>query len=116
MSDTIEPTEAEARRLITETLVWEGVTILISYEPDWMGLAAKGIGWPHSHLEIQVVEPKGAPLPLTDTGYLSQFLEVGEAEEAGGPSALIRAQLEEFAQTKTWHVRRARWEQRDLFG
>ena len=110
-----ETMDAGDRLLRTETLLWEGVTILVSYEPDWMGLAAKGIGWPYSHLEIQVVEPKGAPLPLTDTGYLSQFLEVGEAEDAGGPAALVRAQLEEFSYTKSWRVRQARWEQRDLF-
>ena len=116
MLEELSSEVTEARNITTETFVWEGVTILVSYEPDWLGLGAKGIGTPYAHLEVQVLEPKGAPLPITETGYKSEFCSVGEVEEAGGPVAIVTALLEEFAETKTWRVRRARWEQQDLFG
>lgn len=116
MSEDLNAEAAEARVITTETFVWEGVTILVSYEPDWLGLGAKGVGEGYAHLEVQVLEPKGAPLPITDTGYKSEFCDIGEVEEAGGPIAIVTALLEEFADTKTWRVRRARWEQQDLFG
>ena len=58
---------------------------------------------------------KGAPLPVSDTGYWSEFLSIGEAEEEGGPVVLASSLLEEFSKTQTWRVRRAKWEQGDLF-
>jgi hypothetical protein len=70
----------------------------------------------YSHLELGVLEPKGAPLPVTDTGYWSEFLSVGEAEEEGGPAALATSLLDEMARSKSWRVRWAKWEQGDLFG
>ena len=113
---SLTTSEAPRRTILTETVVWEGITILVSFEPDWLGLGAAALDDDAcAHLELQVLEPKGAPLPLTDTGYWSDFLSLSEAQEAGGPAAVAVELLEEFAQTQTWRVRRARWEQRDLF-
>jgi len=103
------------RTIICGQLVWNGITVLVSYEPDWLGLAAAGFQEPYAHLELQVLSPEGAPLPVSETGYWSEFLSVGEAEEDGGPVALATALLDEFSNTQTWRVRWARWEQGDLF-
>jgi hypothetical protein len=104
------------REISTETFTWNGITVLVSFEPDWLGLSAAGFEDPCSHLELQVLEPQGAPLPVTDTGYWSEFLDFGEAEEAGGAKSIAVSLLDEFAETQTWRVRWAKWEQRDLFG
>lgn len=55
-------------------------------------------------------EPEGAPLPLTDDGYWSDFVSPAEVSAAGGPKALAFALLSEFSNTQTWRVRCARWE------
>lgn len=113
---TIESLSGQDRSITTEMLVWEGVTIRVCFEADWLGLKASGAGRPWSHLELQVIEPPGAPLPVTDTGYWSEFLSPGEAEQAGGPLAMVANLLDEMSHSRTWRVRRARWEQQDLFG
>jgi len=110
-----EASAAARRTILCDSLVWNGITLLVSYEPDWLGLAAAGFQEPYAHLELQVLHPEGAPLPVSDTGYWSEFLSIGEAEEDGGHVALATALLEEFSNTQTWRVRWARWEQRDLF-
>lgn len=113
---TIESPSGQDRSITSEMLVWEGITIRVCFEADWLGLEASGAGRPWSHLELQVVDPPGAPLPVTETGYWSEFLSPGEAGEAGGPVALVVALLDEMSGSKAWRVRRARWEQQDLFG
>jgi hypothetical protein len=107
---------AAGRRITTELLVWNDITVLVSFEPDWLNLAAGGFDSPWAHLELQVLEPRGAPLPVSDTGYWSEFFDLSEAEEAGGACALAASYLTEMAVSQSWLVAWARWEQRDLFG
>jgi hypothetical protein len=96
-------------RLQKEQLVWEGLTLAISYAPK-----ASFSG--HAHLQVQVTAPeRDAPLPITDTGYRSHFLLRGIVEEVGGPSAYVRAWLDEAAGNPKWKRVRDRWRQRDLF-
>ena len=104
------------RRITTEALVLNEITILVSYEADWLGLFSGGFDDPCSHLELQVLHPVGAPMPLGDGAYWSEFLDCGEAEEAGGPALLASALLDEFSDRLSWRVAWARWEQRDLYG
>ena len=114
---TSEQVSTSGRRtIVCDTLVWNDITILVSFEPDWLGLGAAGFEEPCAHMELQVLDPVGAPLPVSDTGYWSEFLSIGEAEEKGGACTLAVSLLEEFANSQTWRVRWARWEQRDLFG
>lgn len=104
------------RAITTETLVWNDTLILVSYEADWFGLSALGLDEPYAHLELQVLAPREAPLPVTDTGYRSEFLDCGLVEEAGGPLEFVREWLDGMSDSQAWRVARARWEQRDLFG
>lgn len=110
-----EGSNAWKRRITTEALVWNEITILVSYEADWLGLSAGGFEDPCAHLELQVLHPMGAPMPLGDGGYWSEFVALGEAEEAGGPVQLASALLNEFSDRQSWRVAWARWEQRDLY-
>jgi hypothetical protein len=89
-------------------LVWDGLTLSIRYEPSsYVGYA---------HLQVQVTAPeRGAPLPITETGYRSHFLPRGEVEMAGGPAAFVRNWLDEAARSPAWHRRRFRWRQLELF-
>jgi hypothetical protein len=72
-------------RSTVETMDWRGMLVQVSYNPDWssMNLIA--------HLEIETQEPVRAPLPLTETGYLSRFIGQGVVEEAGGPASYVWA-------------------------
>jgi hypothetical protein len=107
---TIAVSTPWVRFIATDIFVWEGLTILLSYEPDWMGLGGRGVGTPLAHLELQVVAPRGAPIPLSDTGYWSEFFEPNEDDDGDTPRALALALLQEFSDAQTWRVARARWE------
>ncbi len=58
-----------------QNIYWQDVKVEIRYTPDWSGYSkstggAEGI----THIEIRSVEPKNAPLPITETGYRSEFM------------------------------------------
>jgi len=99
---------------LTERLVWEGLALAITYEAHWLDRASAQ-SFSHAHLEVRVVEPAGAPLPITNTGYRSHFVRDGIVEEAGGPAAYVRRWLDEVARQPSWPRIRDRWRQYDLF-
>ena len=104
------------RRITTVPLVWNEITILVSYEPDWLGRSSEGLSSPYSFLELQVLHPAGAPIPLSENGYWSEFLSPGEAEACGGPLTVAAGLLDEMSEHQSWRVAWARWEQRELSG
>jgi hypothetical protein len=110
---SIERSAVRQRRVTTEALVWNEITIVVSYEADWLGLRSARFARAFSHLELQVLHPMGAPMPLGHGGYWSEFLEPGQVEAVGGPLTLALALLKEFADCQAWRVAWARWEQRD---
>ena len=97
-----------AARPKADKLQWEGVTLAVAYEPRWLESET-------AHLEVRVQAPKGAPLPITETGYRSHFLPCGAVEDAGGPITFVRAWLDEAAKSAAWRRVRNRWRQLDLF-
>jgi hypothetical protein len=70
-------------------------------------------GW--SHIELRVVKPKGRPVPITNTGYLSHFLDETDLKAAGGAVAFFREWLDREADSKAYRKALARWQQLDLF-
>jgi hypothetical protein len=86
------------RDIVTEILEWQGVTIEIGYEAEWLGCDCT------AHLELRVRHPEGAPLPVTETGYRSHFLPREAVEDAGGPAAYVTAWLDEDAKSKSWRA------------
>lgn len=103
---------ADKRHIITEALVWEGVTLSIAYESSWLAMSDD---YGPAHLEVHVIEPERAPLPITETGYRSHFLARGLVEEAGGPVAYVRAWLDEAAREPEWKQAQGRRAQLSLF-
>jgi hypothetical protein len=51
---------------------WQGIRLCIRYAPvKWNVI---------SHIEIEAIEPERAPLPITQTGYLSHHIPIGSVE------------------------------------
>lgn len=87
---------------------WRHLKLRVKHTRNYIGR-----GW--SHLELRVVSPKGAPCPLTSTGYLSHFLDETELNAAGGPVAYFTAWLDREAKTTAWAKADYAWRQGDLF-
>jgi hypothetical protein len=68
------------------------------------------------HIEIITRSPKRAPLPITDTGYLSHFIGAAQLEAAGGPEAFVADWLKRASADPLWRRREAQKLQGDLFG
>ena len=96
------------RKTATHKLVWRHATCRVRHTRDYISK-----GW--SHIELTVVSPKGAPLPITSTGYLSHFLDEADLTAAGGPVAFFLAWLHREASSKAWHRAEFAWRQGDLF-
>jgi hypothetical protein len=58
--------------------------------------------------------PKGAPLPVTETGYRSEFVAHEVIETAGGVSSYVRSWLDREAKTKAWDRLEFKWRQLEL--
>ena len=84
------------------------MTCRVRHTPNYIST-----GW--SHIEIAVVTPKGAPLPITDTGYRSHFLDEELLNKAGGPVAFFSRWIVQEATTKQWAKVEYKWRQLELF-
>jgi hypothetical protein len=100
------------RDIATETFLWRGIMIQVDYEADWLGAAARGSTHATAHLQLRSISRERAQLPVTETGYRSHFLPMGEAEASGGPAAYVIAWLDYMAQSAEW--RRHEQESRQL--
>jgi len=94
---------------------WQGIVLSVSYEPDWLELGTKFGDVSNAHLEIQAVTPERSALPITDTGYRSQFLSRTLIEQAGGPVAYAKAWLDHAAKAPAWKKRQEQSRQLSLF-
>jgi hypothetical protein len=97
-----------ARTKTTHRLVWRDVTCRITHTPDYISK-----GW--THLELIVMKPKGAPVPITSTGYLSHFLDEDLLAKHRGPVAFFLGWIEREARTKRWAKAEFKWRQLELF-
>ncbi len=107
MRKTAAKTKARPRKSV-EKFTWRGIELSATHSPDYISA-----GW--SHIELRVVKPKGRPVPITDTGYLSHFLDENDLKAAGGPAAFFLAWLDREADSKAYRKALARWQQLDLF-
>lgn len=85
-----------SRSIITIAFDWQGIALSVTYEPNWLDLESADV----AHLQIESVDH--VRLPITETGYRSQFLSPEEVEQAGGPVAFATAWLDEMARSKEW--------------
>lgn len=56
-----------------------------------------------------------APIPITETGYLSHFIATVELVNAGGAVTFVTAWLDREASSKAWRKREFARRQGDLF-
>ena len=96
-------------------ITWHGIQIEITYTPDTSPAFRKSYGRALDHLEIRSLVPAREPLPITETGYLSQFYARNVIEEGGGPAALVLAWLDHYAQSPVWQAQQISRQQLDLF-
>lgn len=107
MSKAPAKTKARPRKSV-EKFTWRGIEMSATHSPNYISA-----GW--SHIELRVVKPKGRPVPITNTGYLSHFLDEADLKAAGGPVAFFRAWLDREVDSKAYRKALARWQQLDLF-
>lgn len=80
---------------IEHIIDWQGITLSVAYTP-------KG-RIPVHHLEIRVLKPQGAALPVTATGYRSHFFD-DDVAEFGGAIGYVIAWLDDAAAKTTGWV------------
>lgn len=100
------------RNIITTRIDWRGITLRISYEPNWLN---SNSDYHPAHLQIEAVSPARAELPITETGYRSHFVDPGRIEDAGGPVAYAITWLNAVAAEKWWREREQASRQLALF-
>jgi hypothetical protein len=86
----------------------ETVRLKITHSRDYLGQG-------QDHVEVESIAPAKAPLPITETGYRSNFIASLELMNDGGPVTFVTAWLDCEARGKDWQKVIARKRQRDLF-
>lgn len=74
------------------TIAWRGVTVEVTFTPAKFGMT--------DHIELRTADK--TPLPVTETGYRSHFLPLGNVAAAGGAVALVTAWLDHEAKQTGW--------------
>ncbi len=92
---------AAERNIVVDVLLWQGVTIEVSYEESWLGME-RSHDRAIAHLSITAIEPKRSRLPISETGYRSHFVHPDEVAADGGPLAYVRARLDGMARSREW--------------
>lgn len=96
-------------------LDWQGILIEVRYCPSWSSAYKRAYGRGMAHIELETIEPAGAVLPLTTTGYRSIFEFADSIEEAGGAAAYVLDALEVAAPDPKWKAQEAAARQYALF-
>jgi hypothetical protein len=79
---------------------WHGITVSVAFDPDWLPAYRNVYGVTLWHLQIRSGD--GLPLPITETGYKSEFVSGHIMATWEGPEAYVRAWLEEASADPVW--------------
>jgi hypothetical protein len=90
-----------------EVIDWQGISLSVDYSPNSFGTGVH-------HIEIRVLQPEGALIPVTDSGYRSHFFSEA-VEHFGGPGGYVLAWLDHHAASPEWKRREAEARQLRLF-
>lgn len=101
------------RYIEEHTAQWRGVSLRITWEPHWLNT---GASIEPGHLTITSVKPARAPLPITETGYLSWFTAPTLVRDGGGPVAFVLCWLDAEASGPAWAQAETDRQQLSLFG
>lgn len=80
-------------------IVWQGIAITLTHEPNWLNLATNGVA---TSTHLSIAADSGVPLPISETGYKSSFVDPADIDAAGGPAAYVVAWLDYAAQSREW--------------
>lgn len=92
-------------------IIWDNITIEITYTQSYSRVYEEIQGYPIAHLELRADEP----LPVTETGYRSLFTPAPEIEDRGGAEAFTKAWLDSAAQYPAWQNYQEERKQLSLF-
>lgn len=73
-------------------MIWRSIPIEITYTPDKFGMV--------DHIELRTGNK--APLPVTETGYRSNFMDRGAVAHHGGAVTFVIAWLDHEANRTGW--------------
>lgn len=91
---------------------WNGIEIEIRWNPDYLVYDDQT----HmAHLEVMSVKPERAPLPITETGYKSHFIQVSAVDRYDSPEAYVEAWLTHASYDPAWREAQAAKAQLSLF-
>lgn len=93
---------------------WRGITIEVSYEPNWLNLS-EAFGEPVAHVQVRSVTPERTPLPFTETGYRSAYPRTAAVMDEGGSVGFVLRWLDETARSPEWVAREESARQLALF-
>jgi hypothetical protein len=96
------------RRRTTLSFTWRDIALKITVTED-------AVFPGNTQLELIVVKPKGAPVPITSSGYYCHYMPAELLAANGGPVAFFADWLDREARTKRWQAEEFRWRQGDLF-
>jgi len=91
---------------------WNGIEIEIRWNADYLAFEGRP---DMGHLEIESLSPRRAPLPMTETGYRSHFIEADEVDRFDGPEGYVEAWITELSATTAWRQTDAAARQLALF-
>jgi hypothetical protein len=100
------------REIQSFEIAWQGIAIAVTYERNAKGLADSEVAT-SAHLAITAEMRR--PLPFTESGYLSRFVDPADIDAEGGPAAYVLTWLEHAARSPQWRNRRVAGEQLALF-
>lgn len=92
---------------IRTKITWREWTLEVRYTSNYLSHG-------QDHIEVKVKTPKGAPIPITATGYRPHFIDADLLEAAGGPKAYVLHWLDQEARSKAWSTMEATWRQLEL--
>ena len=88
-------------------ITWQGIDIEIHYCPSWSSYAET------AHFKIR--RQGDGPLPISDTGYRSHFINRDQLKSYNDPCQFMMAWLDHEAQSKSWQSYLADYNQLKLF-
>lgn len=96
--------------IVQHQIHWHGYTINVRHSHPWCAAVPE-----LDHLDITVLSPERAAIPITETGYRSHFLPADALIMSGGVVAYVTAWLDEAAKDATWQAHREASRQLSLF-
>ncbi len=86
--------------VFVQRIDWRGITLEVSYDPSWLRFDAAAMNV--AHIQVSAISPARASLPISETGFKSQFLDPDDIQAHGGPVAFVRSWLDHEAAAPGW--------------